>query len=131
MNEENQKMLDHCVEYATDLLKEQGESYPFGAFIDTIGNVHPLEMEVDKKNTPTIGKVIETLEKYCVEEMNEKRMTGYALTYEVEIALSENETKDCIAIDIKHKDEETPLFYLPFTKSDLGVGVQEIFAVKR
>ena len=124
-------MLDHCEEYASDLLKETGECYPFGAFIDTVGQVHPLEMEVDDKNMPTIEKVVQTLEKYCKTEMAEKRIRGYAVTYEVEIALSETEKKECIAIDIVHQNEVAPLFYLPFTKSELGVGVEEVFAVKR
>jgi hypothetical protein len=131
MNEEIQKLLDHCVEYASDLLIETGESYPFGGFIDTIGNVHPLEMEIDKKNVPTIGKVIESLTKYGETEMAANKMKGYAVTYEVSVALSENKEQDCIAIDIKHIEGDQPLFYLPFTKDDEKMSVGELFAVAR
>ena len=133
MNEEIQKTLDHCVEYATDLLVETGESYPFGAFIDTIGNVHPLEMEIDKKNVPTIGKVIEALSKYCEEEMSANKIRAYALTYEVALQFEDKgDQQDCIAIDIKHVEDTAPLFYLPFTKEEDGKSTPgDLFAVQR
>lgn len=131
MNEELEKLLEHCVEYASDLLTETGESYPFGGFIDTIGNVHPMEMEIDKKNIPTIGKVVDTLRMFGEEEMAEKRMHAYAVTYEAAVEISDTETQDCIAIDMKHMNEEAPVFYLPFTKGEERTEIGEIFAVKR
>ena len=132
MKEEIQKILDHCVEYATELLKETGEAYPFGGFIDTIGNAHPMEMEIDKNNVPQVWKVVETLNKYGTSEMELERMRGYAVTYEAEIQLSETDTTDAIAIDIKHIDEELPIYYLPFQKmADGDMMIGELFAVKR
>jgi len=133
MNEETEKLVKHCIEYATELLVETGESYPFGAFIDTIGNVHPLEMEIDKKNMPQNGTVIESLSKYCEGEMKESKMNGYALAYEVELQLSEKEpTIEAIAFELIHSSAKNlPTFYLPFTKlKDGKAEVQEVFAVK-
>lgn len=132
MNEEIQSLLDHCVEYATQLLENTGEAYPFGGFIDTVGQVHPLEMEIDKKNVPNIGKVVATLSKFGEEELAHDRMKGYAVTYEAEVAISEEEKLDCIGIDITFKNEDTPLFYLPFSKNEEGkIEVKELFAVAR
>lgn len=130
-NEINNILLEHCDEYATDLLKETGECYPFAAYIDTIGQVHPLEMQFDPKNMPKVGVVMEGLEKYCREEMAGDRMKAYSICYEAEVALSEDEVLSTICIDIKNPSDESPLFYLPYTNSDLGVGVKELFAVKR
>ncbi|MEO9531831.1 MAG: hypothetical protein ABJG68_13705 [Crocinitomicaceae bacterium] len=131
MTEINEKLLQHCDEYATDMLKETGESYPFGAFIDTIDNVHPLEMEFDPKNMPQVGTVMKALEKYCTEELAAERMKAYAICYEADVAISEEEVLNTVCIDITNPDEETPLFYLPYTTSEIGVGVKELFAVKR
>ena len=131
MKEETKNLLDHCVEYATELLSETGESYPFGGFIDTIGQVHPLEMEIDKKNVPTIGKVINALTKFGEIELAENRVHAYAVTYEVEMNLSEDQTQDCIAIDIKHPGDPLPIFYLPFTKDKDTVIIGALFAVER
>lgn len=132
MKEEIRKLLDHCTEYATELLTETGEAYPFGGFIDTIGNVHPMEMEIDKKNVPTIGKVVETLSKFGNDEMANSGMRGYAVTYEAEVALKENEKTDCIAIDIRHCEDELPVYYIPFQKTAAGeMMIGEMFAVKR
>ncbi|WP_027419339.1 hypothetical protein [Crocinitomix catalasitica] len=134
MTEEIEKMLAHTVEYATDLLNETGEAYPFGAFLDTIDNVHPLEMEIDTKNVPTIGKVIEALTKYCTSEMEEEKMNAYALAYEVQIQTEQDaEPIDAIAIDMIQKSTEIlPLFYLPFTvDANKKATIGELFGVKR
>ena len=130
MKEEIEKLLNHCVEYATELLTETGEAYPFGGFIDTIGNTHPMEMEVDKNNMPNIGTVLENLRKYGDEEMAESRMNGYAVTYEAEVSITETEKQNCIAIDIIHADEQ-PIYYLPFTWGGDKMKVGELFAVER
>jgi hypothetical protein len=134
MTEELEKMLQHTVEYATDLLQETGEAYPFGAYLDTIDNVHPLEMEIDTKNVPTIGKVIEGLTTYCTAEMEADKMNAYALAYEVQVQTeADAEPIDAIAIDMTHKTEKNvPLFYLPFTPGpNKTASVGELFGVKR
>jgi len=135
MNPEVEKLLEHSIEYASDLLVETGESYPFGAFIDTIGNVHPLEMEVtDTKNMPKIGQVIEALTIYCEGELAEGKLKGYALAYEVRLQLEEGAApQDAIAFEMKHIEQESiDLFYLPYsTLQDKKVELGNIFAVKR
>ena len=134
MIEEVEKLLTHSVEYATELLEETGESYPFGAFADTIGNVHPLEMEIDTKKVPTIGQVIDNLTGYCEGEMKASKMTGYALAYEVKLQLEEDaDAIDAIAFDIKHAEaDEVDLYYLPFTITpEKKATVGDLFAVKR
>ena len=136
MTEELEKLLDHVVEYATELLSETGESYPFAAYIDLKGNHHPLEMEIDPKNVPQIGKVIENLTKYCVEEIEQKRMRGYCLSYEVKIQLDEKTTTDATCFEFHHCEEkDLPKFFLPYSpapddENKRAVKVGEIFAVK-
>ena len=121
MHEDLKKLLDHSVEYASELLLETGDCYPFGAYLDTIGNVHPLEMEIDAKNVPQIGKVIDALTIYCTTEMAEKRMHGYCLSYEVKVQLSENTVTDAIAFELVHQTEQSiPKYYLPFTSKRLS-----------
>jgi len=131
MNEDIKKLLDHCVEYASELLNETGQCYPFGAYLDRVG-VHPLEMEIDEKNVPQIGKVIEVLTRYCTEEMAQNRMRGFCLSYEVKVQIDENNTTDAIAFEFHHVDKENlPSYYLPFSLSeDKKVKISEVFGVK-
>ena len=134
MTEEIEKMLQHTVAYATELLQETGEAYPFGAFLDTIDNVHPLEMEIDPKNVPTNGKVIENLSTYCTTEMAADKMNAFALAYEVQVQLeADADPIEAIAIDMTHKTEKNiPLFYLPYTANDTkSASIGQLFAVKR
>jgi len=133
MNAETDKLVKHCLEYAKDLLTDTGESYPFGAFLDTIGNVHPLEMEIDTRDIPQNGVVIDKLRNYCKEEMQADKMNGYALAYEVELQEEENSEKiDAIAIELVHKDKnDLPTFYLPFkVGNDRETTFDDVFAVK-
>ena len=131
MTEEIKKMLDHSVEYATELLMETGQSYPFGAYLDRIG-VHPLEMEIDEKNVPQIGKVIEVLTNYCSEELANEKILGYCLSYEVKVQLDDKTTTDAIAFELHHKSEnDLPKFFLPYKPvGEKQVELGELFAVK-
>ena len=133
MNEEVQKMIDHSFEYAQELITDTKEFYPFGAFIDTIGNVHPLEFDFNPKQMPTVGKVLESLSAYCEGEIEAKKMRGYALTFEAELQLEEDQpAKTCIALEIKHIEEASiPSFYQPFSLDDNNTPLfEDIFAVK-
>jgi len=132
MNEHTKNILDHSLEYAKDLLDNTGEFYPFGAFIDTIGQVHPLEMEIDKNNVPNNGKVIEALEKYCKGEMESDAMIAYGITFEAAVKVSEEKELETICVSIVNKeDSDTPDFYLPYKIANEKVTYDEIFAVKK
>ena len=56
MNTEIEDLMDHSIDYAQDLLDETLEFYPFGAWIDTKGGVHPLEFEFDKNKCQQLKK---------------------------------------------------------------------------
>lgn len=133
MHKEIEDLIEHSHEYACNLIKGTRELYPFGAFIDTLGQVHPLEFDTEENEIPNNGKVVEALTKYCEGEFNAEKMNAYAMIYEVSMQLEEGAKPiDAFAIDIKHKSEEAPLFYYPFTVSETGfVEFQEGFAVKR
>jgi hypothetical protein len=134
MHEEIVKILDHSFEYAQELLEDTKEFYPFGAFIDTIGNVHPLEYEYNPKKMPQVGEVLEALTKYCEEEMAEKRMHAYGLTFEANVKIAENEPeKTCIGIQVKHITEKNlPDFYQPYAfDADKKPTFEAVFAVEK
>jgi hypothetical protein len=128
-----QKLLNHSVEYAKELLIDTLEFYPFGAYIDNIENVHPLEFEYDKKNQPTVEIVLNSLNKYCKTEMANDKMKAFALTYESEVQLSKDEdTLKCITVEIHIHDGDTlPKYFIPYHINDENkVSFDEIFAVK-
>ena len=134
MNEETQKIIDHSFEYAKELLEETGEFYPFGAYLDTRGQVHPLEFELDKKNMPTNGQVIEGLTIYCKEEMEKGKIKAYGITFDAGVQMKEGEDAvDTIAIDITLSGSEVePVYYFPYSLKQKGkIEFEEAFAVKR
>ncbi len=134
MNTSIQKIIDHSFEYANDLLTDTGQCYPFGAYVDNAGIVHPLELEIDKKNIPNNETVIEGLNKYCETELQEKRITAYGITYEAGVQLEvDSDTINTIAIDIiDSSDEVPPVYYFPYTiDKEETVEFGEAFAVNR
>ena len=134
MNNETQKIIDHSFEYAKELLEETGEFYPFGAYLDSRGQVHPLEFELDKKNMPTNGQVIEGLTIYCKEEMEKGEITAYGITFDAGVQMKEGEDAvDTVAIDITLSGGEVePAYYFPYeVKGEGKVEFGEAFAVKR
>ena len=134
MHAEVEKLIDHSFEYALELLEDTKEFYPFGATIDTIGNVHPLEFEFDPKNMPKVGVVLESLAKYCENEMSANRMKGHALAFESVIKLDENSAEqNCITLNIVHsEDKDLPDYYQAYQILEDGtVELAPIFAVKK
>lgn len=134
MKPELESIIDHSVEYATELLEQLGELHPFGAFTDTKNQVHPLEMEIDKKNVPTNGKIIETLWNYCLGEMEAKKITAFGITFESALKLEEGkDSVDVIVVIPKHNSEEDlPAYCTPFFISKEGkVELGEMFAVDK
>jgi len=133
MNTEIEDLMDHSIDYAQDLLDETLEFYPFGAWIDTKGGVHPLEFEFDKKQMPTVETVLSQLKEYCDSEMEANKMNAYALTYESELILEEGQAAvKCISLDILHKElKDIPKFYVPYSiNEDNIVTYSELFGVK-
>jgi len=134
MNSETQKIIDHSFEYAKELLEETGEFYPFGAYLDTRGQVHPLEFELDIKNMPTNGQVIEGLTIYCKDEMEKGKIQAYGITFDAGVQMREGEgAVDTVAIDVTLSNGETePVYYFPYEVTETGkVVFGEVFAVKR
>lgn len=134
MHEEIEKLIEHSFEYAQELLIDTKEFYPFGAYIDTIGNVHPLEFEFDPKNMPQVKTVLDSLTKYCETEMAENRMHAYGLAFEAELQLKEDESqKTCIGLKVKHQTESNlPDFYQEYSFNDDQLPkFEDIFAVKK
>jgi hypothetical protein len=129
-----QSLIDHSYEYAVDLLDDTGEFYPFAAFTDKAGQVHPLEFEVDKNKMPNNSQVLEALTAWCTKEYESKGITGYALVFEAAVTLEEGKPAiDTICMDIATVDEENlPIYYFPYELKEEGKVVYgEAFAVHR
>ena len=129
-----QNLLSHCENYATEMLMETGEFAPFGALTSADGRTHHREVEIDPKDVPSNGEIIEELEKYFKDQYGNYDAPGYAIACEAKVQLDESTSTDAISIDIQFKNEDNiPIFYIPYTMVwDTGqVKFGEIFAVKR
>ena len=134
MNTEIQSIINHSLEYAGEILSQTGELYPFGAFTDNTGQVHPLEMEIDKKKIPTNGKIIETLWNFCMEEMEQEKISAFGISFESSIQIEEGkEPIDAVVILVNHiNGEDFPAYCSQYKiVSEEQVDFGEMFAVDK
>ncbi len=134
MNPEIQSIINHSLEYAEDMLCQNSELHPFAAFTDKNGQVHPLEMEIDKKNIPTNGKIIETLWDYCKGELDENKISAFGISFESAMQLEEDGGLVDVVVIIADKSDgdELPAYCTPFKiLGEENVELGEMFAVDK
>jgi len=134
MNENLKSILDHSLDYAIEMIEETSELHPFGAFTDKAGQVHPLEMEIDKKQVPTNGRIIEVLWDYCMKELEEGNISAFGISMESSLKFEGDEEEVDVIVTIPHhKDEQDlPAYCTPFKINDKGsVVAGELFAVDK
>ena len=126
-------IIDHSTEYAKDLLQDTGQCYPFGAFFDKAGIVHPLEFDLESADSvPNNETVINSLKKFCESEISSGKIIAYGITCEADVQLEKDaEPIDTICIDIVVKNEEQPVYYFPYSVSEGELTYGEAFAVRR
>lgn len=129
-----EKIIDHSFEYAKVLLEETKQCYPFGAFIDRSGQVHPLEFDVENaKSIPDNETVRESLRKYCKTEFDNGKIIACGLTYEASVIVKEgDEPVETILMEIyANNDNNIPFYHFPYSFISEGIEFGEPFAVKR
>ncbi|NOY50049.1 MAG: hypothetical protein GXO88_05755 [Chlorobi bacterium] len=134
MNPEIKSIINHSLEYAEDMLGQNSELHPFAAFTDKKGQVHPLEMEIDNKNIPPNGKIIETLWDYCKTELDERKITAFGISFESALQLEEGaDSVDVVVIIPDHIDEGgLPAYCTPFkVLGEENIEFGEMFAVDK
>jgi hypothetical protein len=131
MHQHTLELIEHCSEYAKELLSETLDFYPFGAFVSKTGQVHPLELEPENKNSTKNGEVVDSLLKYLITEFEKGEIIAYATVYEVEYQLNKDEPSNkAFAIKIINSASEEPMFYYPYSITGPSVDFKEPFAVK-
>ena len=134
MENDIQDIIDHCYEFAEDLLNETGEFHPYAVTIDNDGNFRPVGYQGDEDITQKSGEVLEVIHQYCEEQLVEGTIRAYGLTYEASIQLEEGgEETDAVIIDIVHSEfDSIPLYCFPYKVLGKGI-VQfgESFAIRR
>lgn len=124
MTAEQQALTNHCLEIAKEMLALNNEFHPFGAFIGKSGIVHPMGIEIESKNIPNNGSLIEQL----VALAKKEDFDIYALCYEVSVQIEVTENpKDAICVEVNNA--QFPKVYLPFDKSNDTLFFDPVFAV--
>ena len=99
---------------AEQLLIEQGEFYPLGAYIDLHGKF-TYSSFYDGEEFPLSNTVIENLKTHFERQFQADAIRAYAVTYDSRVTSDDFPNSiDCITIYIKHNDFATTAFYFPY-----------------
>jgi hypothetical protein len=113
-----QSLIDHCHQMAEHLLIQQnGEFYPFGAQINSTGEVTHIA-HYDGDEFPLSEVKIRELRKVFGYESKSERIRAYAITYDCLVRKEPTSEKtDAIAIEcFSNQESKKTTFYFPYQK---------------
>jgi hypothetical protein len=127
-NDFNQ-LADYCVSMAEYFLKNQnGEFYPFGAYIDNTGQIIPSAIS-NSDEFPTSEVLITKLKTVFEKRLQGAEIQAYAIAYDSVVKNASYPNKiDAVATRMAHAHSDSVfLFYFPYKLNDGKVEFFESF----
>lgn len=112
------ELLDPLIEFAKEMLKKNGEFYPFGNFMTTDGKIE-LMAAMDGDH-PDSTALIDLLAAACRQKADEESIRAAALCYDVRWRGENGQPTDAIAVAIEHRDADPITVIVPYSKGRLG-----------
>ena len=115
MQEDTQKLINYSVDFATIMLADSQEFFPFAVTVNLNGDLittgyfdgddHPLSQDLINKLQPLLDRLLDN-----------KERRAYALTYDVRVQKDNSSEKtDAIAVKIKHTDtKDITVYYFAY-----------------
>jgi hypothetical protein len=116
------ELLDYSISFATKMLTDFQEFFPFAATINEEGFLVPTAY-LDSNERPLSNDLINKLELQLERQLSNRESRAYALTFDVKVKpANDTEAKDAIAIRIKHVDQnDINVYYYTYLLTDRNV----------
>lgn len=127
--EEMDALLDILLTFGQDMLQKHGEFYPYGASIDSAGEVQFVGADVGEEHPPS-GAVLEVLYDGLRRQAASGEIRAAGVCADVRVAPPGTEDPvDAISVALEHADAEPANVFLPYAKKKLrGIQLGELFA---
>ncbi len=121
-----EKLVNHCLDMAEELLIEQGEFYPFGATINNFGELKNVGL-FDGDDFPISDVVIEKLKEGFESDIKNGEIQSYAICFDCRASKkTTSEKTDAVAMEcyIRHTEQRITYYYpydsVTYTGLDYG-----------
>src|SRR5262245_16023188 len=99
-------LLNALIPFAQDMLKKHGEFFPFGAAVNSEGEIELAQAD-DGTEQPESTELIDMLQQGFREEAERGAIRASAICMDVRIVPpGETEKSDAISLHLEHRDDE-------------------------
>jgi hypothetical protein len=131
-HEDMNELLGTLLPFAQQTLSKHGEFYPFGASMDSGGQINSVAAD-DGDEHPESQKLIEMMTRGFRDKATAGTIRAAAICADVRIVPpGQTEKTDAICVSAEHENGEALDAYLPYKKGFLGrLKYGELFAARR
>lgn len=116
---ECEMLMNELLPVAEKMLKQYGEFYPYGGYIELGGNIVHVGAKDSHSDHPKSRDLIRTLEDSFRELAIRGRCKAIAIVFDVTTTLPKSSAKsDAIQVSLEHKDGYSVQVFFPYEVSD-------------
>ena len=128
--QECEKLMNAVLPFAEQMLKKEGEFFPFGGALKNTGQVVSIA-GYDGRERPPSMDIIRLLKHSFIAGAKSGNFNATALVYDVRILVPTTGKKsDAIAVSLNHKSNYSVIVYYPYELKEGALKYGEVFAQK-
>ena len=126
-----EQLMNALIPFAQQMLKKEGEFYPFGVQMDAGGTIALATADTGEES-PTTDRLIAMMTAGFQKSAKAGELRAAGICYDVRVAEPGSDEKtDAICVKIEHADGEALVAYVPYRKGRLGgMKYGKLFATK-
>jgi hypothetical protein len=130
--QESEKLMNSVLPVAQKMLRDFGEFYPYGGYMELDGAIVDVGVEDPDTDHPQSKDMIDALRSTFQERAQAKQCRAIAIVFDVALRSPGSDKKrDAIQISIEHRDDYAVEVFFPYEIVNKEVIYGEIFAQKR
>src|SRR6266542_2282706 len=117
--DELEALLDPLLKFAQDMLRKEGEFFPFGGTIDNDGQVGLTAADTGDAR-PASQEVVELLAEGMRAQASAGQIRAAAICYDSRFTPEGGAKTDAIAVSLEHREGDAVLVIQPYSKGRLA-----------
>ena len=128
--QECEKLMNSVLPFAEQMLKKEGEFFPFGGALKNTGEIASIAGYDGREHPPSMD-IIKLLKQGFVASAKTGDYTATALVYDVRILVPKTGKKSAaIAVSLNHKSKYSVIVYYPYELKEGALKYGDVFAQK-
>jgi hypothetical protein len=126
-------LFNTLLPFAQTMLRKHGEFYPFGALMNSNGEIQHVGAKMEDDDHPPSQSLVDLLTNAFKQQAKRGELRAAGICYDaLTIPPGENRKRDAVCCCLEHSSGETVNVFVPYVKkADGDIQYGEIFAGKR